>query len=70
MSSMAALAFLELSKSLAAFAARSNPSGSNPVTLALLPEGGPSGVMVDERDCSLFCLLRPPNILNYFSIAK
>ena len=73
MSSMAAEALREASSSLAALAARSNPSGSKPVTEDPPPpppvrpppdEGALSGVIAAARLDGLSSFLRlPPNML-------
>lgn len=75
-SSMAELALRLASNSRAALAARSNPSGSNPVTLLppplfLAAAGGLSGVMTVERDSPprlLLLLPRPPNMVMMIQI--
>ena len=64
MSSMACPALRLLSSSRAAFAARSRPSGSKPVTeLPEEEEGGFAGDIAEERDSSFFFLPAPPNIM-------
>ena len=68
--SIACVALRLLSKSRAALAARSNPSGSNPVTdclFALLLDVS-GGVITDDNDSFLSLLLRrPPNMLTKLS---
>lgn len=68
--SIACVAFRLASNSLAALAARSNPSGSNPVTEAP-PDffGEFSGVITFDSD-SRSLLRRPPNMLRYIKSKK
>ena len=65
--SIAEEAFRLASSSLAALAARSKPSGSNPVTVLPPREDGAfSGVITWDNDCSFFFFPIPPNILKLF----
>ena len=65
MSSIAAGALRDLSRSRAAAAARSRPSGSKPVRDDFLPEeaGAFSGAIIWLSDDSSFFFLFPPNML-------